>query len=95
LHRKEVLKLEDTLYGKDITQLGKRTDGIVTKFHQLYLQNQNELTGEEKKIWEEKILNKFQTTTKIETKAEIVPVKNIYIDEAHIFDMVALVLEIE
>ena len=94
-HRQEILQIEDILYGKDITQLGERTDSIINKFHQLYLQNAKELTSKEKQIWEENILQKFPNTTKIEEKPEIVAEKDIYLDEEYIFDIVALLLEIE
>jgi hypothetical protein len=73
----------------------ERKNKVIYKLHELYKQNNSELSQEEKELWQEQIMNKFQTPTQIKTKEVQKEAPNIYIDEKHIFDLISLALQIE
>lgn len=94
-HRKEIIQIEDELYWEAITQREWRKNRVITKLHEIYWQNMKELTEEEKWIWQNKILHIFPMSTAIHREQKEEKKEKIYINEKHIFDMVALLLEIE
>jgi hypothetical protein len=61
----------------------------------VYLQHHEDLDEQEKKIWEDKILNTFSSSATTTNTINSPKEKDIYIDEKHIFDLIALLLEIE
>jgi hypothetical protein len=89
------LRIEDILYGEDITKHEERKNKVINKFHNIYRENSKELTKEEQNLWQEKILNIFKPSISIDNIDKKTQEKDMYIDESHIFDLVSLLLEIE
>lgn len=95
-YRKEILHIEDLLYGKDITHLTGRKDKVIHKLHETYTINHQELSSNEQHIRQEKILNIFQQPRGAQWNTiNVSDGKDMYIDEKHIFELISLVLEIE
>lgn len=95
IYRDEILRIENLLYWQDITHLTERKNKVIDKLYEIYQTNHQVLTLDEQEIRQEKILNKFSQPLSISNKIDTPAKTDIYIDEKHVFELVALLLEIE
>lgn len=93
-YRRTVLNIENQLYWPPITDIPSRQKKVVTMLHQLYETNKERLTKEEESLWQTSVIEKFPTNSSVNAIDKIQE-KKVYINEQHIFEMIALLLEIE
>ena len=93
-YRKKALKIENDLYWTTISERPERKQKVIDKLHQLYEENNKELTDEEKAFWTKNIINKYVKSNSL--PKEIWEKKeDFFIKDSCIFDLIVLLLEIE